>query len=291
MEVIWNRQILEKRGTNLKAPLGIPGGSVVKNLPVSAGDRDSIPDPGRSRGTTEPTLHDYWSCALEPGSHNYWSPRACAPQQEKSSQWEAWAPQLAKSLTETKTHTAKDQIKLLKNKTPAHNIKNHSSWVPSTYCVPESVGSTKQLLGSSCNSWVSDISLPFAQMEAQKVREASCSGGGRQSWGEEEKFSPGWAKAPSTLWEACHQFPRGAGMRWGNAHSPTPPPQAHRHFYLSPPSPGSSLAWRWVPFRPISIPMYAGWPEGMSKPWSLKLINDHHQAALTGNRWQEKGRL
>jgi len=28
--------------------LGFPGGSVVKNLPVNAGDTSSIPDPGRS---------------------------------------------------------------------------------------------------------------------------------------------------------------------------------------------------------------------------------------------------
>ena len=46
--------------------------------------------------------HNYWACALEPGSHNYWAhvlqlPKpvalgACAPQ-EKPLQSEAWALQ------------------------------------------------------------------------------------------------------------------------------------------------------------------------------------------------------
>ena len=62
------------------------------------------------RGATKPVSHDYWACALEPTSHNYWArepqllsphttttearaPRARAPQQEKSPQWEARAPQ------------------------------------------------------------------------------------------------------------------------------------------------------------------------------------------------------
>ena len=31
-----------------KAALGFPGGSVVKDLPASAGDTGSIPDPGRA---------------------------------------------------------------------------------------------------------------------------------------------------------------------------------------------------------------------------------------------------
>ena len=63
---------------------------------------------------TKPEHHNYWACTLEPASHNYWActleptsqllslratttearvPRARAPQQEKSSQWEAHAPQ------------------------------------------------------------------------------------------------------------------------------------------------------------------------------------------------------
>ena len=59
---------------------------------------------------TKPVHHNYWACALEPMSHNYWAcepqllspratttealvPRARAPQQEKSPQWEACTPQ------------------------------------------------------------------------------------------------------------------------------------------------------------------------------------------------------
>ena len=76
--------------------LGFHGGSVVKNLPSSARDTGSIPGPGR--------FHNYWACALEPGSCNCWThvpqlqkstyPGAHAPQQEKPLQWEACAPQL-----------------------------------------------------------------------------------------------------------------------------------------------------------------------------------------------------
>ena len=89
----------------LRHILGFPGGAVVKNPPVNAGDMGSSPGPGRPtcRGATKPVCHNYWACALEPASHNYWSPRvttteACAPrarapQQEKPPQWEARAPQ------------------------------------------------------------------------------------------------------------------------------------------------------------------------------------------------------
>ena len=55
-------------------------------------------------GTAKPMCHNYWACALEPGSCNYWvqmpqllkplSPRAHAPQQEKLQQWEACILQL-----------------------------------------------------------------------------------------------------------------------------------------------------------------------------------------------------
>ena len=61
-------------------------------------------------GATKRVRHNYWACALEPGSHNYWArepqllslratttearvPRARAPQQEKPLQWEAHVPQ------------------------------------------------------------------------------------------------------------------------------------------------------------------------------------------------------
>ena len=47
--------------------LGFPGGSVVKNLPASAGDTGSIPEPEKSHrpGTTKPVHHNSWACALE----------------------------------------------------------------------------------------------------------------------------------------------------------------------------------------------------------------------------------
>ena len=103
-----------------------PGGAVVKNLPANAGDTSSIPGPGRSHmlqsnqarvpqllslhsRACEPQLLSPWATATEPTSHSYWAhvlqlspraaateahaPRARAPQQEKSLQWEAHEPQ------------------------------------------------------------------------------------------------------------------------------------------------------------------------------------------------------
>ena len=59
-------------------------------------------DPTCSRAT-KPVCYNYWACTLEPVSHNYWNPsattteacvpRAHAPKQEKSLQWETCAPQ------------------------------------------------------------------------------------------------------------------------------------------------------------------------------------------------------
>ena len=45
------------------------------------------------REATKPMRHNYWACALEPGSHNSYVPRAHALQREKPPQWEAHAPQ------------------------------------------------------------------------------------------------------------------------------------------------------------------------------------------------------
>ena len=57
--------------------------------------RSHLPQSKHARG------HNYWACALEPGSRDYWvhvwqllepeSPRACALQQEKPEQREAQA--------------------------------------------------------------------------------------------------------------------------------------------------------------------------------------------------------
>ena len=82
-----------------------PGGSAGKNLLADAGDSGFIPDPGRPHLllSTRPERHNYWACVLEPGSHSYRGhmlqlklayPRAHAPQQERSPQWEGHALQL-----------------------------------------------------------------------------------------------------------------------------------------------------------------------------------------------------
>ena len=52
------------------------------------------------QGATKPMCHNYWACALEPGSRNYWAHEATAEArapQEKPPQWEACAPQLESS--------------------------------------------------------------------------------------------------------------------------------------------------------------------------------------------------
>ena len=59
------------------------------------------------RRVTKPVCRNYRACALEPRSHNYWAhmpqllkpvcPRACALQQEKPHQWEAFTLQLKNS--------------------------------------------------------------------------------------------------------------------------------------------------------------------------------------------------
>ena len=104
-----------------------PGGSVVKNLPASAGHTCSIPgweDPTCYR-TGKARLHSCWACALEPGSRNCWahvpqpwrlqSPRARAPQQEKPPQREATAgeqPLLAATEESPRSHEGPAQLKI-----------------------------------------------------------------------------------------------------------------------------------------------------------------------------------
>ena len=73
--------------------LGLPGGPVVGNLLANAGDRGSVPGWGR--------FHMPWSnWAHEPQLLSPCTPRSHAPQQEKPRQWEAWAPQLEKTLVQ-----------------------------------------------------------------------------------------------------------------------------------------------------------------------------------------------
>ena len=82
-----------------------PGGTVVKNLPASAGDRGSSPGPGRSHmpwsnKACAPQLLTLRSRACEPqllspraSTTEARVPRAHAPQQEKPPQWETHTPQ------------------------------------------------------------------------------------------------------------------------------------------------------------------------------------------------------
>ena len=46
---------------------------MVKNPPANAGETGSFPDP-TCRRATKPMHHNYWDCALEPGSCSYWIP-------------------------------------------------------------------------------------------------------------------------------------------------------------------------------------------------------------------------
>ena len=69
-------------------------------------------------GAIKPVYHNYWICALEPGSCNHWMkpvyPRARAPQQEKAQQWEACASQL-----ESSPHSPQLEKSLRSNVDPA----------------------------------------------------------------------------------------------------------------------------------------------------------------------------
>ena len=52
---------------------GFPSSSVVNSLPANTGDMGSIlvwEDP-TCQGATKSMWHNYWACALEPGSRNY----------------------------------------------------------------------------------------------------------------------------------------------------------------------------------------------------------------------------
>ena len=78
---------------------------VVKNLPASVADMDSIPGLGRfhMHRATNPMRHNHWVCALETMLCNYWAcllhllkpknPEACAPQQENPQKWDAHTTQ------------------------------------------------------------------------------------------------------------------------------------------------------------------------------------------------------
>ena len=96
---------------------GLPGGSVVKSLPTSAGDTSLIPYLGRSHilrsnWAHAPQLWNLCSRAQEPQVLKAVRPIACAQQHEKPPQWEAHAPQLETSpcspQLEKSLHNSKD---------------------------------------------------------------------------------------------------------------------------------------------------------------------------------------
>ena len=58
------------------APMGFPGGSVVRNLPANTGDSDSIPGSGRSprEGNGYPLQYSYLENSVDGGA---WQARSC----------------------------------------------------------------------------------------------------------------------------------------------------------------------------------------------------------------------
>ena len=87
--------------------MGFPGGSVVRNLPATAGSqlRSLVQDDPTGHGATRPVHRNYWACALKLVSHSYWArrPRACAPQQQKPGHRDQEQPrslQLGKACTQ-----------------------------------------------------------------------------------------------------------------------------------------------------------------------------------------------
>ena len=84
----------KKKKKNLR---DFPGDPVLKKPPANAGDTASVPGgslmpQGNLAHTLEPMLWSYWAHVLQ--LLRFLSPRAQAPQQKKSPQWEAPAPQL-----------------------------------------------------------------------------------------------------------------------------------------------------------------------------------------------------
>ena len=90
-------QIHPKHKKRLKE--GFPGGTMVKNSPANAEDTGLIPaqEYPTCHRATKCVCHNYWACALEPGSSSYWNlcvPCSHALQQETPLQWEARTQQL-----------------------------------------------------------------------------------------------------------------------------------------------------------------------------------------------------
>ena len=112
--------------------LGFPGGSVVRNLPASAGDMNSIPDLGRfhmpwSNKAWGPQLLSLCFSAWEPQLLKTKCPKAHALQQEKLPQREVQAPQLESSLhlmqLEKSRSSNKDTVKIKFKKEKKENLQ------------------------------------------------------------------------------------------------------------------------------------------------------------------------
>ena len=73
--------------------MGFPGGAVVKNPPANAGDTGSSPGPGRSHMPWSNKAHAPQLLSPHATTTEARAPRARAPQQDKSLQGEARAPQ------------------------------------------------------------------------------------------------------------------------------------------------------------------------------------------------------
>ena len=149
---------------------GLPGGPMIKNPPANAEDTDSTPGLGRSHmtGGTKPEGHNCWA-------HG---PRACALQQEKSPQWEAWALQLERSPCSAQLEKAhREQWRLSTAKT---KLKKKKEW-------------TRLRVGLSerdSSLWGSDKTAQASAGLMHGVR-ASCSRSGRiwtWSWGKSLSF-------------------------------------------------------------------------------------------------------
>ena len=104
-------------------------------------------DPACCRAA-EPTRHNSWACALEPGSCNYGAqapwllkparPGACALQQEKPPHWEARTAQLEKHLHSNQDPALPNTNKIIKDKFPP--FKKYWFWRPkpllcSDFCI------------------------------------------------------------------------------------------------------------------------------------------------------------
>ena len=143
-----------------KSTQDFPGGSVVKNQPVNAGDMGSIPSPKYPAwcratkpcaATTEPMLWSLGAATTEPGSCNYW---ACIPQ--------LLSPCTATTKPGSCNYWARE-LQLLSLCTATSEPGSCNYWA----CVPQLPSRVPQLLSlctattepGSCNYWARILQL------------------------------------------------------------------------------------------------------------------------------------